>query len=125
MTSFSIPSRSKSASGQQGQKVITLLTESQVNSKLKANEHSVIVDRPAGVSLIQRYDSNVVPSNDPCEDRRIEIIVESDHVVPELAASPSSPNNATKGDLYFGAIMDGHAGYHTSALLTQKLSTLR
>ncbi|CAD6984241.1 unnamed protein product [Tilletia controversa] len=113
-SSFSIPSRSRSASGERQQKVITLLTESQVNQKLRANEHSVIVDRPAGVSLITRYDSNVVPSNNPCEDRRVEIIVESDHVIPEVATK-------TKGDLFFGAIMDGHAGFHTSALLTQKL----
>ncbi|KAK0531807.1 hypothetical protein OC835_003545 [Tilletia horrida] len=126
-TSFLIPTRaSKSKSGgggassQPGQKVITLLTESQVNHKLRANEHSVIVDRPPGVSLVSRYDSNVVPSNDPCEDRRVEIIVESDHVIPELASSTAA-TSTTKGDLYFGAIMDGHAGYHTSALLTQKL----
>ncbi|KAE8259177.1 hypothetical protein A4X13_0g1182 [Tilletia indica] len=116
--SFLIPSRTRSASGERQQKVITLLTESQVNQKLRANEHSVIVDRPAGVSLITRYDSNVVPSNDPCEDRRVEIIVESDHVIPEVVSSVAS---RTKGDLFFGAIMDGHAGFHTSALLTQKL----
>uniref|UniRef100_V5EM05 Protein phosphatase Mg+2 or Mn+2 dependent-PPM n=1 Tax=Kalmanozyma brasiliensis (strain GHG001) TaxID=1365824 RepID=V5EM05_KALBG len=125
-TSFSIPIRQAQAGGPTN-KVINTLTNAEVDRRLTENQRSTRVDRPQGACLVARYDTNSVASNDPIEDKRAEVIVERDHAV---AASPSpppaspTPNTAAgsaNGDLCFFAVMDGHAGFHTSTLLSQKL----
>ncbi|KAJ9477460.1 [Pyruvate dehydrogenase [acetyl-transferring]]-phosphatase 1, mitochondrial [Pseudozyma hubeiensis] len=129
-TSFSIPARQAQAGGPTN-KVISTLTNAEVDRRLAENQRSTRVDRPQGACLVARYDTNSVASNDPIEDKRAEVIVERDRAVADNRPSSSStspvsstPNTATgsaNGDLCFFAVMDGHAGYHTSTLLSQKL----
>ncbi|CBQ70697.1 related to PTC5-putative 2C protein phosphatase (PP2Cs) [Sporisorium reilianum SRZ2] len=129
-TSFSIPTRQAQAGGPTN-KVINTLTNAEVDRRLTENQRSTRVDRPQGACLVARYDTNSVASNDPIEDKRAEVIVERDRAVADsrpssLSTSPVSPtpNTATataNGDLCFFAVMDGHAGFHTSTLLSQKL----
>lgn len=78
---------------------------------------STKVERPAGACLVERYDTNSLASNDPVEDRRAEVIVERDRAVEGVTS-------AHKGDLGFFAVMDGHAGYQTSHLLSNKVSLI-
>ncbi|KDN37421.1 protein serine/threonine phosphatase 2C [Tilletiaria anomala UBC 951] len=129
-TSFSIASRSASAgstgAGGAAYKIITSLTPSEVDRVLRENERSTTVDRPARSCLVARYDTNSVASNDPIEDKRAEVIVERDTPVynPRAAAAAGAGAVAAPliyGDLCFFAVMDGHAGYATSTLLSQKL----
>ncbi len=122
-TSFTIASRQSSASGGPGYKIIQSLTPNEVDRILREHERSTHVERPDPRScLVARYDTNSVASNEPCEDKRAEVIVERD--LPVLASPSSTGAGAaalTKGDLCFFAVMDGHAGYATSTLLSQKL----
>lgn len=134
-TSFSIPLRSSAQPGGPTHSVITTLTPSEVDKRLRENERSTNVDRPAGACLVARYDTNSVASNDPIEDKRAEVIVERDRGLSDSDRARSGPVDggqkavaaaaeavpAVKGDLCFFAVMDGHAGYHTSTLLSQKL----
>ncbi|TKY89217.1 hypothetical protein EX895_001748 [Sporisorium graminicola] len=130
-TSFSIPTRQAQAGGPTN-KVISTLTNAEVDRRLTENQRSTRVDRPQGACLVARYDTNSVASNDPIEDKRAEVIVERDRGIGDSRPSSSStspavsptPNTATgsaNGDLCFFAVMDGHAGFHTSTLLSQKL----
>ncbi|GAC96958.1 hypothetical protein PHSY_004542 [Pseudozyma hubeiensis SY62] len=129
-TSFSIPTRQAQAGGPTN-KVISTLTNAEVDRRLTENQRSTRVDRPQGACLVARYDTSSVASNDPIEDKRAEVIVERDRAVADNRPSSSStspvsptPNTATgsaNGDLCFFAVMDGHAGFHTSTLLSQKL----
>ena len=129
-TSFSIPIRQAQAGGPTN-KVITTLTNAEVDRRLTENQRSTRVDRPQGACLVARYDTNSVASNDPIEDKRAEVIVERDRAIVDKRSSsaapssvPATPNTATgsvNGDLCFFAVMDGHAGFHTSTLLSQKL----
>ncbi|SPO21595.1 related to PTC5 - putative 2C protein phosphatase (PP2Cs) [Ustilago trichophora] len=130
-TSFSIPIRQAQAGGPTN-KVINTLTNAEVDRRLTENQRSTRVDRPQGACLVARYDTNSVASNDPIEDKRAEVIVERDRAIVDNRPSSSStsspvsptPNTATgsaNGDLCFFAVMDGHAGFHTSTLLSQKL----
>ena len=111
--------------------MVNTLTNAEVDRRLTENQRSTRVDRPQGACLVARYDTNSVASNDPIEDKRAEVIVERDRAVVDSRPSSSStspvsstPNTATgsaNGDLCFFAVMDGHAGFHTSTLLSQKL----
>lgn len=108
--------------------MITTLTNAEVDRRLTENQRSTRVDRPQGACLVARYDTNSVASNDPIEDKRAEVIVERDRGIVENRSSASTtsptPNTAAgnaNGDLCFFAVMDGHAGFHTSTLLSQKL----
>ncbi len=132
-TSFSIPTRQAQAGGPTN-KVVSTLTNAEVDRRLTENQRSTRVDRPQGACLVARYDTNSVASNDPIEDKRAEVIVERDRGVadPRPSSASSSPATTTtntpntasgslNGDLCFFAVMDGHAGFHTSTLLSQKL----
>ncbi|SPO35361.1 related to PTC5 - putative 2C protein phosphatase (PP2Cs) [Pseudozyma flocculosa] len=142
-TSFSIPVRNHQVGGPTT-KVISTLSSAEVDRRLTENERSTRVDRPPGACLVARYDTNSVASNDPIEDKRAEVIVERDRGVAECdrpsdisgsdgahkavgatasveEAQSQAAGQPAKGDLCFFAVMDGHAGYHTSTLLSQKL----
>lgn len=110
-STFSIPARVRGPNDP-AYKVITPLTSEEVDTRLRANERSTSVDRPAGACLVARYDTNCVPSNDPVEDRHAEVIVERDRGISE---------QGPRGDLCFFTVMDGHGGHYTSQLLSQKL----
>ncbi|PWN86575.1 protein serine/threonine phosphatase 2C [Acaromyces ingoldii] len=111
-TTFSIPVRQiDRATGTMsvGSKIITSLTADEVDQRLTEHEVSTRVEGSAGPCIVTRYDTNSVASNEPIEDKRAEVIVERDN------------QQGPRGNLSFFAIMDGHAGYHTSTLLSQKL----
>lgn len=124
-SSFTIPASGK-APGQAPYKVITPLTADQVDLRLRENEHSTRVDRPAGSCLVARYDTNSIASNNPIEDRHAEVIVERDFGLDESraprAASGVAPAGApVRGDLCFFTVMDGHGGEYTAQVLSRKL----
>lgn len=119
--SFSVPV-SRAQAGAATNKVVTTLSNAEVDRRLKENERSTRVDRPRGACLVARYDTNSVASNDPIEDKRAEVIVERDRGIAEQTPDAAAlSQQLAKGDLCFFAVMDGHAGYHTSTLLSQKL----
>lgn len=120
--------RSSSQGG--GYRVVTALAPDEVDTVLRAQERSTLVDRPVGACRVARFDTNSVASNSPCEDKRAEVIVERDWPTPGSsptgAAGSEGSSSAVagageKGDLCFFAVMDGHAGPATSTLLAQKL----
>ncbi|WFC99795.1 [pyruvate dehydrogenase (acetyl-transferring)]-phosphatase [Malassezia yamatoensis] len=122
-STFSIPARVRGP-GEQSIKVITPLTAAEVDARLRANERSTIVDRPLGACLVARYDTNCVPSNDPTEDRHAEVIVERDRGIDEPRSSKANKTTSAsnpRGDLCFFTVMDGHGGWHTASVLSQKL----
>lgn len=114
-TAFAIPVRSSSDRSQVTSKIINSLLPEEVNARLRANEKSTRVERPPGSCIVERYETNFLASNDPIEDRKTEVIVERDRAVEGVA-------NSQKGDLGFFAVMDGHAGWDTSTLLSNKVS---
>ncbi|KAL4402415.1 serine/threonine phosphatase [Malassezia pachydermatis] len=120
-SSFTIPAVSKEP-GQNPYKVITPLTPDQVDIRLRENERSTRVDRPAGACLVARYDTNSVASNNPIEDKHAEVIVERDRGIHEPKAErTASAEGLTHGDLCFFTVMDGHGGEYTSHVLSRKL----
>lgn len=64
------------------------------------------------------YDINAVASNSPIEDDSV-ITILSRPPLPSSPASSSTP--PPNGDLLFFGIFDGHAGWSTSKLLSEKL----
>ena len=108
-------------------RIITPLTEDQVNARLHENEHSTRVERPPGACLVARYDTNSVASNATNEDRHAEVIVERDRGIDELPMSRRDSRDAdsqperVRGDLCFFTVMDGHGGDFTSQVLSRKL----
>lgn len=129
---FSIPTRSP-LTGERVYKSITTLTDTEVNSRLNLNEKTVDLAEKKDRCLVARYDINSVASNDPIEDRSAQIIVERDNAVDtskDAAAAKATATatattadraSASPSDLAFFAVMDGHAGWHTSSYLSQKL----
>ena len=86
---------------------ISLLTDYEVNTKLRSLEESYYVNRGKGVL---RYDVSQLPSNNPIEDSRVEQII-------------TVPNEQTQAqeELYFFGIFDGHGGPYTSSKLSEAL----
>ncbi|SMN20185.1 similar to Saccharomyces cerevisiae YOR090C PTC5 Mitochondrial type 2C protein phosphatase (PP2C) [Maudiozyma saulgeensis] len=84
---------------------ITLLTDSEINKKLRGLEQSYIVNRNKGIS---RYDVAQLPSNNPIEDNHIEQVI-------------TVPVKDSEEDLYFFGIFDGHSGPFTSAKLSKDM----
>ncbi|KAG0672172.1 hypothetical protein C6P45_003647 [Maudiozyma exigua] len=85
---------------------ITLLTDEEINKKLRGLEQSYIVNRNKG---IQRYDISQLPSNNSIEDNHIEQVI----------TIPTS--NTSEDDLYFFGIFDGHSGPFTSTKLSKDM----
>jgi len=96
--------------GDDGRRVIEMLTPEQATQKLRKSEQSYFVNRGQGVV---RYDLAQLPSNDPIEDDHAEKIVE----IPDQSESHGS------SDWMFWGVFDGHAGWTTSAKLRQTLIT--
>ncbi|QLQ78905.1 hypothetical protein HG537_0B02530 [Torulaspora globosa] len=101
---------SKEESSQNGSRgdSIVLLTEQQINAKLRDREKSFIVNRGKG---IVRYDVSQLPSNHPIEDNHVEQVI----------TVPVSGETDRQEELYFFGIFDGHSGSFTSAKLSQEL----
>lgn len=95
-----------------GRKVLEMMSEDQVTSKLRTNEESYLVGRGRGVV---RYDVVQIPSNDPIEDDHAEKIID----VPQSVAA--TEDGETSSDWMFWGVFDGHSGWTTSAKLRQAL----
>ncbi|CAE6393531.1 unnamed protein product [Rhizoctonia solani] len=96
-------------------KSISRLPSNTIEAQLTANAKSESISRPYGVTW--RHATASLNSNDPIEDANAQLILRKDkrnkdHKSHELGAA---------GDLLFFAIMDGHAGPHTSRLLAKAL----
>lgn len=113
-TAFAIPVRSALDRSKTTSKIINSLLPEEVDARLRQNEKSTKVERPPGSCIVERYETNTLASNDPIEDRKAEVIVERDRAVEGVT-------NSQKGDLGFFAVMDGHAGWDTSTLLSNKV----
>lgn len=87
---------------------IVLLTEQQINAKLRDREKSFIVNRGKG---IVRYDVSQLPSNHPIEDNHVEQVI----------TVPVQGDSNQEEELYFFGIFDGHSGSFTSTKLSQDL----
>ncbi|KAG7112653.1 hypothetical protein HYQ45_017198 [Verticillium longisporum] len=96
--------------GNDGKRVVEMITPDQATEKLRKTEQSYFVNRGQGVL---RYDLVQLPSNDPIEDDHAEKIVE----VPGRNGASDVPNS----DWMFWGVFDGHSGWTTSAKLRQTL----
>ncbi|KAI5466937.1 phosphatase 2C-like domain-containing protein [Mariannaea sp. PMI_226] len=93
--------------GDDGRRIVEMLTPDQATSKLRKLEQSFSVNRGKGVT---RYDLVQLPSNDPIEDDHAEKIVQ----VPNRSETDNS-------DWMFWGVFDGHSGWTTSATLRESL----
>jgi pyruvate dehydrogenase phosphatase len=82
--------------GDDGQRVIEMLTPEQATAKLRKSEQSYFVNRGQGVV---RYDLVQLGSNDPIEDDHIEKIVEI----------PNKSTGTGSHDWMFWGVFDGHS----------------
>lgn len=84
--------------GNDGRRIVEMLTPEQATQKLRQSEQSYSVNRGQGVT---RYDYVQLPSNDPIEDDHAEKIV---HV-------PSRSKDAAgeESDWMFWGVFDGHS----------------
>jgi pyruvate dehydrogenase phosphatase len=82
--------------GDDGRRVIEMLTPEQATQKLRRSEQSYFVDRGQGVL---RYDLVQLPSNDPIEDDHAEKIVEI----------PNKGEGSGSSDWMFWGVFDGHS----------------
>lgn len=107
---FNLPVRVRGPDGKPTMvnRSIPLLTKEEADARLTEHAASASTVRPGGVVWTQS--TAFLPSNDPIEDANASQIIQRD---------PSDP--AAPGDLLFFAVMDGHAGYHTSRLLSKVL----
>lgn len=100
------------ASRKYGKYDIPVYTDAQVDKILRKFEESYLVNRGKG---IYRYDICQLPSNNPIEDDRSEKFVQ----VP--IQDVMNNNKRVDSDWHFWSIFDGHAGWHTSAYLRDRL----
>ncbi|EEY19116.1 phosphatase [Verticillium alfalfae VaMs.102] len=84
--------------GNDGKRVVEMITPDQATEKLRKTEQSYFVNRGQGVL---RYDLVQLPSNDPIEDDHAEKIVE----VPGRNGASDVPNS----DWMFWGVFDGHS----------------
>jgi pyruvate dehydrogenase phosphatase len=107
---FVLPIRTRGADGkpEMSTRRISLLPLKEVEARIQENAVSEIHDRPNGISW--KRTTAFLASNDPIEDAHSNQIIERD------ASDSSAP-----GDYLFFTVMDGHAGYHTSRLLSRIL----
>lgn len=100
-------SGSQTANSSSGDSLV-LLTEQEVNARLRDRQKSFLVNRGKG---IVRYDVSQLPSNHPIEDNHVEQVI----------TVPVSSDDSQPEDLYFFGIFDGHSGSFTSTKLSQDL----
>ena len=89
-------------------RTIPLISKEQVDARLREHATAKSVARPGG--LVWKSTTAHFSSNDPIEDANANLLIERD-------ASDGVP----VGDYLFFAVMDGHAGPHTSRVLADVL----
>ncbi|KAF8709652.1 Protein serine threonine phosphatase 2C, partial [Rhizoctonia solani] len=115
--SFDIRIRQRTPDGHtvMATKSISRLPSNGIEARLTANAKSESISRPYGVTW--RHATASLNSNDPIEDANAQLILRKD----QKANGGESRNLGAAGDLLFFAVMDGHAGPHTSRLLAKAL----
>ncbi|KAI0082364.1 protein serine/threonine phosphatase 2C [Panus rudis PR-1116 ss-1] len=107
--SFGLPVRVKGPNGKSTREMRTLplLSKDEVEARLKEHERLVVTPRPNGI--VWKQATTYLASNDPIEDANASKIIQRD------------PTDPSVGDLLFYTVLDGHAGPHTSQLLSHVL----
>ncbi|KAG8724066.1 hypothetical protein FRC09_000541 [Ceratobasidium sp. 395] len=115
--SFDIRIRQRSSDGRtvMTTKSISQLPDDQIEALLRANAKSESIARPYGVTW--RHATASLNSNNPIEDASAQLILRND----TKGQNKTGLGIAGSGDLLFFAVMDGHAGPHTSRLLAKAL----
>ncbi|KAI0068565.1 protein serine/threonine phosphatase 2C [Artomyces pyxidatus] len=85
-----------------------LQSKAQIDKRI--NEFATLETQTTAEGLVWKHATARLASNDPIEDRNAQAIISK-------APTASTPG----GELLFFAVMDGHAGYHTSHLLSKVL----
>ncbi|CAE6486169.1 unnamed protein product [Rhizoctonia solani] len=96
-------------------KSISRLPYDRIETMLAANAKTESISRPYGVTW--KHATASLNSNDPIEDANAQLILRKD----SRNKSKGIHDLGTAGDMLFFAIMDGHAGPHTSRLLAKAL----
>ncbi|KAF8313158.1 phosphatase 2C-like domain-containing protein [Cantharellus anzutake] len=107
---FEVHLKERGADGKPVLKMHSLprLSEAEVDAKLREHAYGQTVRRYGG--LTWKYQTAFLAANDGIEDAHSQALVEQD-----------ISSKAPPGDLLFFAVMDGHAGPHTSRLLSRTL----
>jgi pyruvate dehydrogenase phosphatase len=109
-TTFSINVREKNPDGKATmvKRSFSLLSKAVVDQRI--NEFATSTSQPPSDGLVWKHTTAQLSSNDPIEDAHARAVVTTD-------ATSSDPAR----NLLFYAVMDGHAGFHTSRLLKEVL----
>ena len=109
-TTFSINVREKNPDGKATmvKRSFSLLSKAVVDQRI--NELATSTSQPPSEGLIWKHTTAQLSSNDPIEDAHSRAVITTH-------ATSSDPAR----NLLFYAVMDGHAGFHTSQLLKQVL----
>lgn len=81
-------------------RTLNVMSMEKVDEFLRRYEESYIVNRGTGIA---RYDTIQVPSNEPIEDERAEL------VIPAPSIGAANRNGEPTSDWGFWAVFDGHA----------------
>lgn len=107
---FSINVREKRPDGKgtMVKRSFPLLSGAVVDQRI--NEFATVTSQPPSEGLVWKHTTAQLSSNDPIEDAHADAVI-------TMNATSSDPAR----NLLFYAVMDGHAGFHTSRLLSQVL----
>ncbi|OCH95996.1 protein serine/threonine phosphatase 2C [Obba rivulosa] len=105
---LAVPKRGPDGKRTFTQMSVPMLSMDEVDARIRQNAIFKTTLRPDGI--LWKQATAFLPANDPIEDANADTIVEQDLV-------PNSP----PGDFLFYTVMDGHAGPHTSQLLSKTL----
>ncbi|KAI0375866.1 protein serine/threonine phosphatase 2C [Pilatotrama ljubarskyi] len=107
---FTIPVKTTGPDGKRQvvTQTIPLLTKDEVDARIREHAASHTVMRHGGI--VWKSETAQLASNSPIEDAHASLLIERD-------ASDTAP----PGDYLFFAVMDGHAGPHTSRVLSDVL----
>lgn len=109
-TTFSLDVKEKGPDGKPYvvKRSFPLLSKPAVDNRI--NEFAVSTAQPSSQGLVWKHSTAYLASNDPIEDTHAQATISTE-------ATSSDPARS----LLFYAIMDGHAGFHTSRLLSHVL----
>jgi pyruvate dehydrogenase phosphatase len=109
-TTFTISVREKGPDGKANmvKRAFPLLSKLAVDQQISASATSA--GQTASQGLVWKHATAQLSSNDPIEDAHAQAVITTDATSSELARS-----------LLFYSVMDGHAGFHTSRLLSRVL----
>ncbi|KAL3229076.1 [Pyruvate dehydrogenase [acetyl-transferring]]-phosphatase 1, mitochondrial [Nakaseomyces bracarensis] len=101
-----------------GEESFAILTDKEVDNRLRSREMSFFVKRSKGIT---RYDVAQLPSNNPIEDSHVEKLITFPSPNASSKTLAEREDEEFDNDLYFFGIFDGHSGTFTSAKLSVDL----